>query len=230
MSELITGIFSAPIATLFVVAGMVFLLIAVVGNISGRIEPGAKGRIASGVLGVLFLVVGLAIHFLPDAEKRASAPPEETTEQVSQTPAQPAAGQTPTTTVPGGAQQAAVTERDAPALDVEPSNDHISGAALISMGSTVRGSLATNKDRDFYRFDAPTSRTRVIVRKPSPPGVNVEIEIYDRAEKKIASDVGYGDVPATLSFEGEVGATYYAVVKPVLYNDRGDYELVVREE
>lgn len=48
MSELITGIFSAPIATLFVVAGMVFLLIAVVGNISGRIEPGAKGRIASG--------------------------------------------------------------------------------------------------------------------------------------------------------------------------------------
>lgn len=56
------------------------------------------------------------------------------------------------------------------------------------------------------------------------------VEIYDRAEKKIASDVGLGDVPATLSFESEVGATYYAVVKPFQYRDRGDYELVVREE
>jgi hypothetical protein len=50
MDEIVKGIFTAPLATVFVIAGVIFLLVAVVGNISGKIEPGAKGRVISGRL------------------------------------------------------------------------------------------------------------------------------------------------------------------------------------
>jgi hypothetical protein len=44
MGAVIKAVFAAPLATLFIVAGMLFLLIGVVGNISGKIEPGEKAR------------------------------------------------------------------------------------------------------------------------------------------------------------------------------------------
>jgi hypothetical protein len=65
MSDIVNNIFTAPLATLFIVAGILFLLIAVVGNISGKIEPGEKGRLAAGILGLMFVVVGLTMQLLP---------------------------------------------------------------------------------------------------------------------------------------------------------------------
>ena len=62
MDELIKGVFAAPIANLLVIAGLVFLGIAVVGKIPGKIEPGKTGRIASGTVGAILLVMGLAMH------------------------------------------------------------------------------------------------------------------------------------------------------------------------
>ena len=63
IDELVKALFSAPLATVFVIAGLIFLLVAVVGNISGKIEPGPKGRIFSGMLELAFVIAGLAIHF-----------------------------------------------------------------------------------------------------------------------------------------------------------------------
>jgi hypothetical protein len=37
MDELVKGIFTAPVAILFIVSGMIFLLIAVIGNIRKRL-------------------------------------------------------------------------------------------------------------------------------------------------------------------------------------------------
>jgi hypothetical protein len=67
MDEIVKGVFTAPLATVFVVAGMIFLLIAVVGNISGKIEPGAKGRVISGILGLAFIITGLAMYLTQQA-------------------------------------------------------------------------------------------------------------------------------------------------------------------
>jgi hypothetical protein len=64
MNELAKAVFTAPLATIFIVAGILFLLIAVVGNISGKIEPGEKGRIVSGVAGIIFIFLGLAMHVM----------------------------------------------------------------------------------------------------------------------------------------------------------------------
>lgn len=79
MDELVKGVFAAPVATLFIVAGMIFLLIAVVGNISGKIEPGAKGRLASAALGLTFVVIGLAIHLTKEAQLSPTPPTPPTT-------------------------------------------------------------------------------------------------------------------------------------------------------
>jgi hypothetical protein len=54
-------VLTAPITTLLVVAGFVFLLIAVVGNVAGKIEPGDTGRVASGVIGTVLLISGLGL-------------------------------------------------------------------------------------------------------------------------------------------------------------------------
>ena len=59
MVEIVKDILAAPLATIFVVAGIVFLFVAAVGSISGKIDPGVKGRVISGMLGVAFIVVGL---------------------------------------------------------------------------------------------------------------------------------------------------------------------------
>ena len=48
-----------------------FLAIAVVGDISGKIQPGNAGRIASGVLGVLLLGYGLVTHSAAAEQRQA---------------------------------------------------------------------------------------------------------------------------------------------------------------
>ena len=55
----LTDLISAPPARVLLVAGLAFLVIAIVGEISGRFDPGKIGRIASGVLGLVFVVVAL---------------------------------------------------------------------------------------------------------------------------------------------------------------------------
>jgi hypothetical protein len=74
MDELVKSIFTAPIATLFIVSGMLFLLIAIVGNISGKIEPGQKARMLSGALGFSFLCLGLAMHWLQKTSDISESP------------------------------------------------------------------------------------------------------------------------------------------------------------
>jgi LCCL domain len=76
MNEIVKGVFTAPLATVFVIAGVIFLFVAVVGNISGKIEPSTKGRVISGLLGLVFISIGLAMHFTQMATDVATFPVE----------------------------------------------------------------------------------------------------------------------------------------------------------
>lgn len=90
MDEIVKGVFTAPLATVFVVAGMIFLLIAVVGNIGGKIEPGTKGRVISGILGLALIITGLAMHLTQQAPQipipSEKAPEQSTPSETPQTP------------------------------------------------------------------------------------------------------------------------------------------------
>lgn len=63
MQELVKDVFTAPLGTIFVLAGVLFLLIAVVGKVSGKIEPGPKERALAGMLGSAFITIGLAMYW-----------------------------------------------------------------------------------------------------------------------------------------------------------------------
>ena len=62
MNELLELILKSPIANLLIIAGLGFLGIAVVGNISGKIQPGTGGRLLSGLLGLCLLGGGLVMY------------------------------------------------------------------------------------------------------------------------------------------------------------------------
>lgn len=63
MQELIARMVDVPLARMFVLAAILFLLLAVLGRIEGKIEPGRAGRIGATLLGVLLMFLGLTMHF-----------------------------------------------------------------------------------------------------------------------------------------------------------------------
>ena len=151
MYEFLKAILTAPVASLFIIAGILFLFIAVVGNISGKIDAGVKGRIASGVLGLVFVLIGLTIHLTQEKPRMPATSPEHIKlDQIAKTPQTPTARETK---VPS---ESIVS---VPSIADKEPNDHIAAANLITEGTTIRGSIATNQDRDFYKFNATSSTT-----------------------------------------------------------------------
>ena len=63
MQDIMMRLVDVPLARMFVLASIIFLLLAVLGKIEGKIEPGKMGRIGAIIVGVLLLTVGLAMHF-----------------------------------------------------------------------------------------------------------------------------------------------------------------------
>ena len=68
MQEILMRLVDVPLARMFVLAAIIFLLVAVLGKIEGKIEPGKIGRIGATVVGILLMSSGLAMHFI-DAEE-----------------------------------------------------------------------------------------------------------------------------------------------------------------
>jgi len=76
MNEILELILKSPVANLLIIAGLMFLGIAVVGNISGKIQPGTEGRLLSGLLGLCLLGGGLAMYQTTPLDNDASLPSE----------------------------------------------------------------------------------------------------------------------------------------------------------
>src|SRR3990172_9251834 len=64
MHDVVTSLVDVPLTRMFVLAGVIFLLVSVLGRIEGKIEPGKLGRIGASVVGAILLLVGLAMHAL----------------------------------------------------------------------------------------------------------------------------------------------------------------------
>jgi hypothetical protein len=64
MQDVITRLVDVPFARMFVLAGIIFLLVAVLGKVEGKIDPGNMGRIGASVLGVVLLVVGIVLQYI----------------------------------------------------------------------------------------------------------------------------------------------------------------------
>ena len=80
--EWLSNLLASPIPNLLIIAGLLFLGIAVVGNISGKIQPGSGGRFMSALLGLVLLGGGLWMNSTtpgPELDERVvpSGPPTE---------------------------------------------------------------------------------------------------------------------------------------------------------
>jgi len=71
MNDIMMRLVDAPIARMFVLAGIIFLLIAVLGKIEGKIDPGNMGRVGAAILGTFMMFFGV---FLQNTETRGIQP------------------------------------------------------------------------------------------------------------------------------------------------------------
>jgi hypothetical protein len=62
MDTLLNDIFHAQPDALLMIAGLVFIAVAVVGSIKTYIDPGKAGRIAAGVVGAILLIAGVVMY------------------------------------------------------------------------------------------------------------------------------------------------------------------------
>jgi hypothetical protein len=72
MQDMLARLVDLPLARVFLLAGIVFLLVAVMGRIEGKIEPGNAGRVGAAIVGVLLVAVGLAMYFLDGDQVRTA--------------------------------------------------------------------------------------------------------------------------------------------------------------
>jgi len=76
MADFLTHLVDAPLANILILAGLAFLGIAIVGKISGTIEPSTSGRVMAGVVGVGLFAYGMYAHSVLDTTRARSKQPE----------------------------------------------------------------------------------------------------------------------------------------------------------
>jgi hypothetical protein len=208
MESIIGALKDTPIPTILVIAGIVFLLLAIAGQLAGRIAVAPERQRWAALIGGGLLAIGLALHIVPQLKLRVTPPPVErvpTSEpftppakELQPQPSDKSPSTKPATLTPALPVQASTEEK-------EP-NDNIGSATLITEGTTIRGSVATPQDRDLFTFSASSPRTRVILRKQFHAGVDV----YDHVEEMVVGAIELDDKTISLPFESTPGLTYYS--------------------
>lgn len=92
MQDVITRLVDVPFARMFVLAGIIFLLVAVLGKVEGKIDPGNMGRIGASVLGIVLLVVGVILQYIEIRDAGLERAAIQAHLQGITTPGQPAPG------------------------------------------------------------------------------------------------------------------------------------------
>lgn len=63
MQDMFLRLADAPMARMFVLAGIIFLMFAVIGKVEGKIDPGNIGRIGAAILGVALMIIGVTMQY-----------------------------------------------------------------------------------------------------------------------------------------------------------------------
>jgi len=121
MEDIFNAIAGAPVANLFIIGGLFFVAVAILGKISGKIEPSSRDRAWAGVIGTLFLLGGLALHLMSpssgQARDEATAPTAaviDVARAVEPTPVAPATRAPATLAASSGSRTIATATVEAP--------------------------------------------------------------------------------------------------------------------
>ena len=86
MDKAIVAIADTPVPTLLIIAGIVFLLLSVAGDIGKRISVEAKKQKLSGIIGAVMLTLGLAVYIAEGVVKYKNGIDHEVSLQIANTP------------------------------------------------------------------------------------------------------------------------------------------------
>jgi hypothetical protein len=75
MQDVILKLVDVPMVRMFVLAGIIFLMIAVLGKIEGKIEPGPIGRVGAAVLGAVLIAIGIMMQYGETHDVYTKLPP-----------------------------------------------------------------------------------------------------------------------------------------------------------
>src|SRR5512135_3866274 len=75
MQDVMLRLVDVPMVRMFVLSGILFLMIAVLGKIEGKIEPGRIGRLGAAILGAVLIVIGLVMQYSENHDIYAQLPP-----------------------------------------------------------------------------------------------------------------------------------------------------------
>jgi hypothetical protein len=235
MESVIAALKDTPIPTILVIAGIAFLLLAIAGQLAGRIVVAPERQRWAAIIGGGLLAIGLGLHIVPQLQSEVTRPTRERpptsqpSKPTAEKPPPQSLGKPPSTqplpSTPGSPASALIEDK-------EPNND-ITNAVLITEGATVQGPIETAEDRDIFTLHASSPKLRVILRKR----FNAAVDVYDYVESLVTSSGQDGDKTVTFAFESTPGTIYYIVVKSSLGAWRlaheryhGDYQLTVRSE
>jgi uncharacterized protein YecT (DUF1311 family) len=138
MSDILKALGDLKIDSLFILAGLVFVFVGVVGNISGKINPSKMGRLAAIVVGALLIAAGVWMHTpagtgmsLSDASQTtqqprgasAPPPPHESTPSPPSPPPQQSAPPSPSPQQSAAAPPAPLPHQSG-AAPLPPSSQH----------------------------------------------------------------------------------------------------------
>jgi hypothetical protein len=223
MESVFGALKDTPIPTILVIAGIVFLLLAIAGQLAGRIVVAPERQRWAAVIGGVLLAAGIVLYVVPQG--RLTSPKTEGVPTSRPSPPMTTPQPQQLRGEPSSTRPAAPASQGQPSTEEQEPNDDISSATLIAQGTTVRGRLMTASDRDYFKFIASSFRTRVILRKR----FYARVDIYSRVERQIASDGAVSDETLSFLFETIPSEIYYVLVKPGSV-DHGEYQLVVQKE
>lgn len=120
MREVITNLIDVPFARMFVLSGIIFLIIAVLGKIEGKIDPGNVGRIGATVLGIALMFIGIAMQYMEIRESALNKTAQQSHEQLQNAPAGSMTAKQPGSTDPSLNQSGApgASSADKPAIKI----------------------------------------------------------------------------------------------------------------
>jgi uncharacterized protein YecT (DUF1311 family) len=68
VEHILDAIVKTPVATILVVAGIIFWLLAIGGSLAGKITVKPQGQKIAAILGTVFLGIGLTLQFVPSKD------------------------------------------------------------------------------------------------------------------------------------------------------------------
>ncbi|MEF8863727.1 MAG: hypothetical protein V5A40_18545 [Haloarculaceae archaeon] len=172
IGELFRFLMEANLPEMLIFGGLVFLFVAVAGNISGKLKPGRSGRIAGGVLGISLIVTGLLLGTAAPPSQQATptatpAPTEPPTQPPTEPPTQPPT-EPPTQppTEPLGFEEDCLTH-DTEAVEVRDDGDDwliTDGGSRMMLFDEFENAVKARDIIQEYGFDQ-----RCFIGRPDPP-------------------------------------------------------------